>query len=111
MTKDFGAALPLLIPRAIAWAEAQAMSIASAGQPLDADLCALARSVGVLHCDRIRLVEVSELPLPEDPDLRQAALDTGLLGQGMVGLTLGYGIYVCHGHKTLRLLSHEFRHV
>ena len=29
----------------------------------------------------------------------------------MVGLTLGYGVYVCHGHGTVRLLSHEFRHV
>jgi hypothetical protein len=29
----------------------------------------------------------------------------------MVGLTLGDGVYVCHGHGTVRLLSHEFRHV
>ena len=29
----------------------------------------------------------------------------------MVGLTLGYGVYVCHGHGSIRLLSHEFRHV
>jgi len=41
----------------------------------------------------------------------QAALGTGLLGPGMVGLTLGYGVYICRGHGTVRLLSHEFRHV
>jgi len=34
-----------------------------------------------------------------------------MLGPDMAGLTLGYGIYVRHGHDTLRLLSHEFRHV
>jgi hypothetical protein len=38
-------------------------------------------------------------------------LETGLLGPTMVGLTLGYAVYICHGHETTRLLSHEFRHV
>ena len=54
---------------------------------------------------------VDRLPLPSDPELKAAALATGLLGPGMVGLTLNYGIYLCHGHDTARLLSHEFRHV
>lgn len=43
--------------------------------------------------------------------MRAAALQTGLLGPGMVGLTLGYSVIVRHGHDTTRLLSHEFRHV
>jgi hypothetical protein len=29
----------------------------------------------------------------------------------MVGLTLGHGIYVCDGHFSNRLISHECRHV
>lgn len=29
----------------------------------------------------------------------------------MVGLTLGYSVFICRGHETARLLSHEFRHV
>lgn len=29
----------------------------------------------------------------------------------MAGLTLGYSILICRGHKTRRLLSHELRHV
>ncbi len=29
----------------------------------------------------------------------------------MVGMTFGYGVYVCHGYVTFSLLSHEFRHV
>jgi hypothetical protein len=29
----------------------------------------------------------------------------------MAGLTLGYAVFVCRGHETRRLLSHEFRHV
>lgn len=111
MTFDLRAALPVILPKAIAWAEAQYSSISQIGQPLNDALLAVARNVGVLHPDRIRVVEVPSLPLPEDPELKEAALATGLLGPGMIGLTLGHGIYVCHGHGSVRLLSHEFRHV
>lgn len=111
MTFDLRAALPVIAPKAIAWAEAQYSSISQAGQPLNGTLLAVAKSVGVLQPERIRVVEVPSLPLPDDQDLRLAALSTGLLGPGMVGLTLGHGIYVCYGHGNIRLLSHEFRHV
>jgi hypothetical protein len=111
MTFDLRAALPFLIPKAIAWAEAQSSHMAKIGNPLNDALRSVAKSVGVLRPDFIRIVEVPRLPLPDDPDLKQAAQATGLLGPTMVGLTLGYGIYVCHGHGTVRLLSHEFRHV
>jgi hypothetical protein len=111
MTFDLRAALPVLVPKAIMWAEAQYSSLAQVGQPLNEVLLAVAKSVGVLHPELIRIAEVLHLPLPEDPELKQAALATGLLGPGMVGLTLGYGVYVCQGHGNVRLLSHEFRHV
>jgi len=111
MTFDLRAALPVLTPKAISWAEAQSSSIEQLGRPLNEVLLAVARSVGVLHPELIRVAEVPSLPLPEDPELKQAALATGLLGPGMVGLTLGYGVYVCSGHGNVRLLSHEFRHV
>ncbi|MCX7185423.1 MAG: hypothetical protein NTW90_09395 [Nitrosospira sp.] len=111
MASDLRAALPLLMPKAIAWAESQFSFIAEVGQPISGFLLAVAGSVGVLHPELIRIAEVPHLPLPEDPELRKAALAAGLLGPGMVGLTFGYGVYVCHGHKDVRLLSHEFRHV
>lgn len=111
MTFDLPAALPLLMPKAIAWAEDQSTHIVRIGKPLNDVLSSVAKSVGVLRPDQIRIVEVPRLPLPDDPDLRRAAQATGLLGPNMVGLTLGYGVYVCHGHGTVRLLSHEFRHV
>ena len=111
MTSDLSAAFPLLIPKAIAWAEAQYLTIKVAGQPLnDADY-SLAQSVGVARPEMIRVMEVPTLALPEDPELAQAALATGLLGPGMAGLTLGYGIFIRCGHRSVRLLSHEFRHV
>ena len=54
---------------------------------------------------------IAHLPMPDDPELRQAALAAGLLGPDMIGLTLGYGVYVCVGHATIRVMSQEFRHV
>lgn len=111
MTFDLLAALPAIAPKAIEWAEDHSSAIAQFGQPLNAALLSVARSVGVLHPERVRVTEVASLPLPEDADLRKVAVGTGLLGPGMVGLTLGYGVYVCRGYDTIRLLSHEFRHV
>ncbi|MDA0738126.1 MAG: hypothetical protein O2999_08225 [Nitrospirae bacterium] len=72
---------------------------------------ALASEVGVQDPSQIRISLVRHLPLPDDAELREASLQTGLLGANMVGLTLGYSVLVCKGHLTQRLLSHEFRHV
>src|ERR1700693_2348846 len=111
MSLDLLALFPTLLPRAVAWAETKAAEIAATGVPLNPTELALARGVGVAQPELIRIAVVDELPLPDDALLRQAALQTGLLGPGMVGLTLGYGIYLCNGHVTPRLLSHECRHV
>ena len=43
--------------------------------------------------------------------LQAAAIQAGLLGPNMIGLTLGYSIFIRKGEETARLLAHEFRHV
>lgn len=111
MSFDLAAALPLLTPKAIAWAQQQESEILASGTALTESGLALARQVGVLSPEKIRLSFVPRLPLPSDPLLLEAALQTGLLGQNSVGLTLGHGIYICHGHNSARLVSHECRHV
>ena len=108
---DLRAALPLLLPKAIAWAEEEALRVATSGRALTADEITLARKVGVVKPELIRIQSCDRLPMPQDPSLQAAAVQTGLLGPGMVGLTLGYSVFVCRGHETPRLLAHEFRHV
>ncbi len=108
---DLQAALTTLLPKVIAWAEEQAWQVASSGRELNELEREVARGAGVAQPERIRVALVDTLPLPEDPDLRAAALQAGLLGPGMDGLTLGHSVFICRGHVTLRLLSHEFRHV
>ncbi|HEU0219734.1 MAG TPA: hypothetical protein VFQ98_02875 [Gallionella sp.] len=102
---------PVLIELALSWAEKQAALILRDGMPLDAGKIDLARSAGVAHPERIRLLQVARIPLPNDPQLTRMATAMGFLRPGLAGLTLGYGIYLRHGYGTPRILSHEFRHV
>lgn len=111
MAFDLLSVLPQLLPSAIKWAEEQSLRAQQTGQPLDISGLALARQVGVQHSERIRTQLVDALPLPDELSLRQAALATGLLGPGMIGLTLGYSIFIVRGYMGPRLLSHECRHV
>lgn len=108
---DLRTLLPQLLPQAIAWAEVQSNYIASSGVPLPVPLLDVARRVGVQNPGRIKVMLVDQLPLPEESLLRQAAIETGLLGTQMAGLTLGHSIYMVHGHGSVRLISHECRHV
>lgn len=109
---DLRRELPKLLPGAIAWAEARARKASEIGTALTADEQAIARAVGVAKPELVRIEIVGErLPMPDDPVLRAAATQAGLLGPGMVGLTLGHAIFICRGHKTRRLLAHELRHV
>lgn len=108
---DLQEILPKLLPTAIAWANFQSEHVALVGQPLPPPLIEVARHVGVRQPELIRVKLVDQSPMPEEPLLKQAAIQTGLLGPEMVGLTLGYSIFIVHGHDTVRLISHECRHV
>ena len=111
MLPDLESMLPALLPRAIEWVKAQSASIREQGSPLDDQGMRLARAVGVTHPDRIRVCVVQSIPLPEDPELRAVALENGVLGPEIAGITFGYGIYARDGAVTNRLISHECRHV
>src|SRR5713226_1266653 len=95
MMMDLQAVLPLLLPRAVAWAEEQQGDILASGFRLSAEQVVMARGVGVAHPENIRIKLVDALPLPQDRELAAAALQAGLLGPTMTGLTLFYGIFIC----------------
>jgi hypothetical protein len=105
------AALPSLLPAAIAWAKEQASRAIRDGEPLSVDDAALASRVGVRRPDLVRIVPVDELPEPADPALREAAERAGLLAPQMIGLTLGHALFIRRGHLSRGTLSHELRHV
>ena len=103
--------LPLLLPRAIAWAEAEESRVLASGEGLDPEDVGLARAVGVSHPHRVRIALVDAIPTPSDPMLQSAIRETGLLGPDTRGLTLGHAIFMRRDEKSRRLLSHELRHV
>jgi hypothetical protein len=112
MAIDLASLLPVLLPKAIAWAEREESRAFAVGSRLSSAGLELASSVGVKQPDRIRLVVPPALPFPDDAQLQQVVLQTGLLDSNMIGLTLGYAVFVRRGHEaSTRLLSHEFRHV
>ena len=111
MPFDLAAALPRLLPRAVTWAEAQEVETLDAGTPLSEMGIALAIAVGVVRPGLIRISLMEQLPLPDDLELREAAVETGLIGAGTQGITFGHAVYIRNGHLTNRLLSHECRHV
>ena len=111
MNLDLQNLLPRLMPGAITWAEGVAADVAANGAALDANDLSVASAVGVQRPSVIRVQMVDQMPLPSDPLLQAAALQAGLLGPTMVGLTLGYSILISKGHMSRRLLSHECRHV
>ncbi len=111
MTQNLEAMLPVLLPGAISWVKEQSELILKTGLPLTDIGVRLAQAVGVSCPEKIRICHVPQLPLPDDPMLREVAVQTGLLGPNMAGITFEYGIYICDGHMTNRLISHECRHV
>jgi Domain of unknown function (DUF4157) len=104
-------ALPLLTPLAVEWARRVSSQAAAVGLPLAPEHAEVARRIGVGHPEDVRIFVSSELPFPDHPMLRAAALETGLLGPNMAGLTLGHTIFIRDGQYSFRLLSHELRHV
>lgn len=105
------AKLEPLMPAAITWARELSLVAIEEGHRLEPAMIAVAKAVGVQRPDLVRVLTVDNLPLPDDETLRNAALSLGLLGPDMNGLTVGYGIFICRGRESKRLLSHELRHV
>ena len=101
-----------MLPRAIAWAEMQARNILEHGVDLSPRGIDVARRAGVLHPERVRSLSVPAIPLPEEEDLRQAALGFNLIAPATAGLTLGYGIFFVERYRgDGPLVAHELKHV
>ena len=100
-----------LLPLACQWAAAQEQRILRSGQPLSRAELADARLAGVSAPERVRVLYVPEIPIPEHPALRAAAEQTQLISPLTGGLTLRYGIFIrsdCRFHRSM--VVHELGH-
>jgi hypothetical protein len=101
----------MLLPFACAWVEEQEHVILQLGVVLTESQLADARRVGVAQPERVRLLRIPQIPLPNHPALVAAANATGLISPSTVGMTFRYGIFIrtdCWGES--RLVVHELVH-
>ena len=103
--------LETLLPLAIQWAEDHSALIQTEGTALSAEQINLAKQVGVTSPEKIKILEVTQVPFPKHEQLSEAAKQIGFLSDEMQGLTLGHSIYIRKESMTTQLLSHELRHV
>jgi len=102
----------LALPFAHAWAShVEARALAS-GAPLEPCALAVARRVGVVHAHRVRVRVVAELPWPGPLWLRALAIRLRLAPPDIVGVSIGYGIWLRADQAANHaLLAHELVHV
>ena len=81
-----------LLPLVVQWVESQEANILQNGIPLSEQAIEDAKAVGVVHPDKIRLLRVDRISIPEDPILKQAGEITGFISQSTRGMALRYGI-------------------
>ena len=100
-----------LLPLACAWAEEQEKIILRDGVPLSPTQIGDAQKIGVVKPEKVRLLSVSNIPMPENPVLRAAAAAVHLITPQTIGMTLRYGIFIrtdCWSDR--RLVFHELVH-
>ncbi len=100
-----------LLPLAIDWLQSVERNCLTNGLDLTGVEIQEAKSVGVLHAERIKVLAVSEVSKPVHPELLKAAIEIGMLGDDAAARAIGYGIEVVEGYSSRELLRHEFRHV
>jgi hypothetical protein len=103
---------PVMLTSVVPWAQALSQRVLAQGEPLDPSLLCAARAVGVRDPAKVRVHVVDAIPLPDDPALRVAAIETGISADRAGAMTLGHAILVLRGERDdPRLLRHELRHV
>ena len=83
-----------LLPRAVDWARAQENCILESGVPLNEWEKKVARHLGIMQPDKVRLLSVAQVPLPADAELCAAAAAAGLVSADSIGMALHYGIFI-----------------
>jgi hypothetical protein len=94
------------------WALAQESYILQHGVPLTAVQVADARRAAVEEPERVRVLVVDRIPLPDAKELADAARQAQIITDASRGVALGYGIIIrADSWKNRELLLHQLAHV
>jgi len=101
-----------LAPRASQWAKTQEEFILKHGVPLAAAQIADAQRCGVRDTNRVRVLVVDRIPLPDDEELTTAARRAHIITETSRGVTIGHGIIIrADCWQDRELLLHQSVHV
>lgn len=100
-----------LLPLASEWVTEKETEALQTGMPLSSTQLTDAKTIGIQHPERIRILLVDTVPVPEVGELHFVLQKTQMLPQNAIGITFGYGIYIQKAHQSDRsLLVHEMTH-
>lgn len=101
-----------LAPLAYEWAKAQESLILQHGFRLGESQMEDARRVGVQDPERVRLLVVDRIPLPDDPELAEAAARAQIITTASRTVAVGHGIILrADSWQNRELLIHSLVHV
>jgi hypothetical protein len=101
----------ILLPLAVAWVEEQECLILRDGVPLSDSQLQDAQIVGVAAPGKMRVLQVTQIPIPKHPLLRRACDITGAITASTSGLSARYGIFLRADQSHRRnLFVHESVH-
>jgi hypothetical protein len=101
-----------LTPLASEWARVQETYILKHGVPLTATQIADARRAGVKDPERVRVLVVDRIPLPESKELAAAGRNAQIITEASRGVAIGHGIIIrADSWKNRELLLHQLVHV
>ena len=99
-------------PLAYQWAKRQEAYILKHGAPLSTQQAADARRAGVQDPDRVRVLVVDRIPLPDDPELAEAARRAQIITDASRGVAIGHGVIIrADSWQNRELLLHQLVHV
>ena len=102
----------VLIPKATVWTQQQEQEILKDGVPLSDNQLEDARKLSVKNPEKVRLLCVNQIPLPDDPELKSANQLLKLITPGTIGLSCQYGIFIKKDYWNHReTVAHELVHV
>ena len=94
------------------WAKSQEAYILKHGVPLGPDQVLDARLAGVEDTDRVRVLVVDRIPLPDDKELADAARGAQIITDSSRAVTIGHGIIIrADSWQNRELFLHQFVHI
>jgi hypothetical protein len=101
-----------LLPVAYQWAKAQEELVLAHGTPLSPQQMADARRAGVQDCERVRVLLVDRIPLPENSELAEATRRTRIITADTRCVGFGHAIIIrVEAWGDRELLVHNLVHI